>query len=379
MVFHNMKVALLVFPIHYSHGCLLQTYALYSKLKELGCEVTVLDRQPERTPFFQCGITILKRLIKKLLFGYKGDIFYRNQFPMIIMAEQQHFIDRFRKDIISVHSSLELQKVMAAGNFQAIVVGSDQTWRPKYVPNVMDYWLDFAESYDILKVAYAPSFGTDEWEYSEGQTERCKSLASRFSALSVREDSGVSLCVKYLNVDAMHVLDPTLLHTQQFYYDLLEVIPERESFCQCYFLDRTEEKEAIANLIASQMHLAVNYINTKTEDTNASVKDRIAPSVEKWLTGFIAGKFMVVDSFHAMVFSIIFQRDFVVIGNKKRGLSRFQSLLKGLGLADRLVLNKDEALMVAGRPINWDNVQERLNYLRDKSYCFLETSLRYSK
>ena len=121
--------------------------------------------------------------------------------------------------------------------------------------------------------------------------------------------------------------------------------------------------------------LAVNYINTKTEDTNASVKDRIAPSVEKWLAGFIAGKFMVVDSFHAMVFSIIFQRDFVVIGNKKRGLSRFESLLKGLGLADRLVFNKDEALMVAGRPINWDNVQERINSLRDKSYCFLQNAL----
>ena len=118
-----MKVALLVFPLHYSHGCLLQTYALYSKLNELGCEVTVLDRQPERTPIFQYGIIILKRLIKKLLFGYKGDIFYRNQFPMIIMAEQQHFIDRFRKDIISVHSSLELQKVMAAGHFQAIEIG----------------------------------------------------------------------------------------------------------------------------------------------------------------------------------------------------------------------------------------------------------------
>ena len=101
----------------------------------------------------------------------------------------------------------------------------------------------------------------------------------------------------------------------------------------------------------------------------------VGTSVEKWLAGFIAGKFMVVDSFHAMVFSIIFQRDFVVIGNKKRGLSRFESLLKGLGLADRLVFNKDEALMVAGRPINWDNVQERINSLRDKSYCFLQNAL----
>lgn len=89
----------------------------------------------------------------------------------------------------------------------------------------------------------------------------------------------------------------------------------------------------------------------------------------------IAGKFMVVDSFHAMVSSIIFQRDFVVVSNKKRSLSRFQSLLKGLGLADRLVFNKDEALMVAGRPINWYNVQERLNSLRDKSYCFLQNAL----
>lgn len=52
MVFHNMKVALLVFPIHYSHGCLLQTYALYSKLKELGCEVTVLDSNQNERLFF---------------------------------------------------------------------------------------------------------------------------------------------------------------------------------------------------------------------------------------------------------------------------------------------------------------------------------------
>lgn len=62
MVFHNMKVALLVFPIHYSHGCLLQTYALYSKLKELGCEVTVLDRQPERMPFFSMWYNYIEKV-----------------------------------------------------------------------------------------------------------------------------------------------------------------------------------------------------------------------------------------------------------------------------------------------------------------------------
>lgn len=50
---------------------------------------------------------------------------------------------------------------------------------------------------------------------------------------------------KYLNVDAMHVLDPTLLHTQQFYYDLIKVIPERESFVNAIFLIEQMKKKQL--------------------------------------------------------------------------------------------------------------------------------------
>lgn len=65
------------------------------------------------------------------------------------------------------------------------------------------------------------------------------------------------------------------------------------------------------------------------------------PSIEKWLQGFIDAKLVVTDSFHACVFSIIFNKPFIVLGNHERGNARFDSLLKLFNLQDNLVVNLD--------------------------------------
>lgn len=372
-----MKVALLVFPIHFSHGCILQTYALYSKLKELGCEVTILDRQPKKASFLQHSITIAKRIVRKAFKGYKGAVFYQGWFPKQIMSEQKPFIDALKDDIISVHSTEELRDIVKQTNFDAIVVGSDQTWRPCNVANVMDYWLDFARDISVRKVAYAPSFGVDNWEYTEEQTIKCKELAGLFTGLSVREESGVKLCKDNIGFDVTHVLDPTMLWDMSFYAPIAKRFAMKKGGCQCYFLDRSPEKITIANQIANLLHLEVNYINTETENGNAPLKKRIAPSIEKWLAGFYNGGFVVVDSFHAMVFSIIFQKPFIVIGNRKRGLSRFESLLKELGLENRLLSDLKQLTDIVNEPIDWENVNEKLNTRRQFSIGYLKENLGY--
>ena len=369
-----MRVALLVFPIHFSHGCILQTYALYSKLKEIGCDVTILDRQPKQSSFPKYSFTITKRIIRKVFKGYKGAVFYKGWFPLRIMSEQQSFIDAFKDDIITIHSSDELGNIVRKGNFDAIVVGSDQTWRPSYVPNVMDYWLDFASDISAIKITYAPSFGVDEWEYTPEQTAKCRQLAALFNAISIREKSGVTLCKEHLDVDVKHVLDPTLLWGKSFYTPIAKKNPLESGFCQCYLLDQTTEKLTIANQVAEMLNLKVNFINTRTEDGNAPVKERIAPSIEKWLAGFLYGDFIVVDSFHAMVFSIIFQKPFIVIGNKNRGLSRFESLLNDLGLRHRLITNLNNLNEVLEDTVDWEGVNIKLN--RNKSIEFLTNALQ---
>ena len=370
-----MKVALLIFPLHYSHGCILQTFALYSKLKDFGYNVTILDRQPAKLPLYIVVIRGIKLLAKKLLKGYKGATFYRGWFPKSIMIEQQSFINGFSHDIISINSTEELKKEVEEGQFDAIIVGSDQTWRPCYIPNVMDYWLDFISDKRLNKVAYAPSFGVDSWEYSDSQTKRCRELATQFNRISVREVSGVKLCKDHIGADVFHVLDPTMLWTESFYKPYASMHPMPSGGCHCYFLDDSNEKKRIAETVASNNGLEVRYINTHTEDEMSPIKDRIAPSIEKWLAGFMYGDFIVVDSFHAMVFSIIFQKPFIVIGNCERGLARFESLLGDLGLEERLITNINDVSKVLANNICWDNVNEKLNTLRNNSSNFLVEAL----
>ena len=372
-----MKIGLLIFPLHYSHGNILQTYALYSKLKELGHDVTILDRQPNRQSTAKWYLAVLKRMARWAFKGYRGAIFYKGWFPKKIMEEQQPFIDSFKSDIISIWSSGELRQIVVKEKFNAIVVGSDQTWRPCYVPNVMDYWLYFASDIPVMKVAYAPSFGVDIWEYSEFQTETCKKLAALFDGISVREESGVHLCKEKLGVEVKHVLDPTMLWDKTFYIPIAQKCKIQSGGCQCYFLDRSSEKEAVASKIAEIKGLSINYVNTKTEDADASIKERITPGIEKWLAGFLNGDFIVVDSFHAMVFSIIFQKPFIVIGNQYRGLTRFESFLRQLDLMDRLMTEGGDFEEIIKKDIDWISVNKLLNNHRITSINFLKSSLNH--
>ena len=108
------------------------------------------------------------------------------------------------------------------GKYDYVVIGSDQTWRPSISADIYNFFLDFLQDENqIKKIAYATSFGTDQWEFSEEQEKRCKQLVKQFDAVSVREESGISLCQQFLDVDAEHVLDPTLLLKQEDYLKIV--------------------------------------------------------------------------------------------------------------------------------------------------------------
>ena len=98
------------------------------------------------------------------------------------------------------------------------------------------------------------------------------------------------------------------------------------------------------------------------------------PPVEQWLRSFRDSSYVITDSFHACVFSILFHKQFIVIGNQSRGLARFHSLLSLFGLEDRMVIeNLDVSL--CDRPIDWDRVDTILKKWREFSKSFLEKAL----
>ena len=120
-------------------------------------------------------------------------------------------------------------EITQTNQFDAIIVGSDQVWRPLYNSNIEDYFIGFDEYGDFKRIAYAASFGISSWEFDVNQTQKCSSLLKKFNAVSVREFSGADLCSNYFNVRAKVVLDPTLLLNKYDYIHLIDLSENRAS------------------------------------------------------------------------------------------------------------------------------------------------------
>lgn len=179
------------------------------------------------------------------------------------------------------------------------------------------------------------------------------------------------MCKTKFDVDALLVLDPTMLLNMDDYITLLQKAKTSRSDGTLlnYVLDDSEEIDILINKVATDNHLVPFSVNNQFEyDDSKPLQQRIKPSVETWLRGFYDAEFVITDSFHACVFSILFKKQFIVVGNKERGMSRFKSLLKMFGLEERLVeANCDISTL---QQIDYDKVYN----IYDK---FKESSMRY--
>jgi len=253
-------------------------------------------------------------------------------------------------------------------NLYAIIVGSDQVWRPKYNKgSLYESFLEHCQNLTIKKVAYAASFGTSEWEYTTEQKERCAQLIQQFDAVSVRERSGVQLCADHLKRnDAVWVLDPTLLLNKSEYLKLCVQIKRSKSERKrlfAYILDSNDISMDELGHLSNKLNMDLNIV---------FADDKISLSVEDWLAQFRDAALVITNSFHGTIFSIIFQKPFYTIINKGRGEDRFKSLLSSLELSDRLV--DSPPLIISD--INWIPVTLRLNKLSKLSLEFLENALK---
>lgn len=250
----------------------------------------------------------------------------------------------------------------------ALVVGSDQVWNPLMGNiDIKDRYLQFAESSSIKRIAYAASFGVDKWEYTPEQTDAAKRLVRKFDAVSVREESGTALCRKWLNVEAEWVLDPTLLLHKENYEKLCEGIPVCRNFLMAYILDADRAVSRYVESVAARCNLPVKYVYA---DAYMSL------TIQEWLAMFRDASVVITNSFHGTVFSIIFNKQFLVLPNEKRGLARIQSLLSIFRLDERFQRDMKINGGLCTEQIDWGKVDSILKREQNKSVNFLKSSIQ---
>lgn len=344
-----MRIGILSLVLHTNYGGILQAYALQTVLERMGHDVFILTRNRSiNYSVYNQLISYGRTFIKKYLLHRDAEFVNLKKMEIERLEHEQYTKDFIEKYINTrIIGKLNWDSV---SDLDAIVVGSDQVWRSGYFrghwnTGIEDAFLSFLEGKTLKRIAYAASFGTDEWEYNYEETIECRRLIQMFDAVSVREESGILLCKEKLFRDnAKCVLDPTLLLSKDDYLGLIKnsTVEASKGNLMCYVLDMTEDKQNLIEQIAHSRGLTPFTANSRVEDLTAPHNERIQPPLEQWLQGFIDADFIVTDSFHACIFSIIFNKPFVVVGNYNRGLSRFKTLLSLFGLTDHLILSNGD-------------------------------------
>lgn len=386
-----MKIGILTQPLKTNYGGLLQNYALQQVLIRAGHTPITIDQGDKIFPKWYVLLSQIKwailHIIKPVRYPKPID---NKENPSeeelaYISHNCQYFTDKYISHTPKCRMPKDFRKYSKKYDIDAFVVGSDQCWRPLYNGFLPEMFLNFVKDKQLKRIAYAASFGKDEWELEPKMIQDCATLAQKFNLVTVREDTGVELCRKYLGVEAVQALDPTMLLTKEDYIHLIEAENEQQSIGTLftYILDPTPTKDDLINIIANnnsmtQFTVLPKYLeDTRTmNDIRNHPEDCVYPQVTTWIRAFMDAQMVIVDSFHGMVFSIIFNKPFWVIGNTKRGLSRFTSLLKLFSLENRL-LDVDKLGNVDWNcPIDWNKVNSILDAERIKSTELLINALK---
>ena len=267
------------------------------------------------------------------------------------------------------------EELLKYGNeFDAYIVGSDQVWRPIYVPDIKEFFFDFVSRPNAKLVSYAASFGNSSPEYSIEDVSSCRKLIKRFTTVTLREDTGVQVFKKLgFECENVHiVLDPTLLLPKDYYMQMAGPAQKKRGGLFCYVLDCNESVTQIVNKVSEEKKLTPYFILDRKKWERRSY---VMPSIEDWLYGFINADYVITDSFHGTVFCVIFNKPFVVCANDRRGNDRFTSLLTMFGLNNRLASCQNDAVKIISTEINWKNVNKVLEQERNFSKRILQESL----
>ncbi len=364
-----MKIGILTQPLANNYGGILQNFALQLVLKRMGhTPVTInipyrkLEEKTNWPSFFW-------RFFKRI----KGD----KRILFINANKQMNFFNTpGQNQMIFIRKNLLVENAIDGSpvffqterDFDAIIVGSDQVWRKAFSPDLPAFFFrDVPNS--TKKITYGVSFGTSKSDIPQEEISYYKSLVQNIHSISVREKSGIDICKKLFDVDAELVLDPTLLLNPDDYIKLLNI--KGNSYTNTlaiYLLDRNKDKDNLIRTICKELGLCPTYIGTPSK--------KGFPSIESWMTEIKNSRFMITDSFHGTVFSIIFNKQFITLSNKGRGNSRMETLLEIVNLQDRMICAESPILPATWlSKIDYTDVNRRLSLLKIESINFLQKAL----
>ncbi|KZX17306.1 polysaccharide pyruvyl transferase family protein [Methanobrevibacter filiformis] len=367
----SMNVGIITFSSAHNYGAMLQTYALQKTIKKMGFEVKIINFRPN-------VIDNVYNPFRRKRRGYLDFKFYKHRIGLhtknrFKIRKFENF-EEFMKDNFNLTDTYKTFHEIVDANleFDFFITGSDQVWNHAITKGLNPaYFLKFAPD-NSKKISYGVSIGSDNVDIYD--IPLFKHYLQNLDDISIREKSSLKSLSECSDKDIDIVIDPTLLLERKYYDDLkVDMDLKDKEYIFVYTLENNEEIIKIAQEISEKEGLPIifNRPYKKFEDQLRSVPF-IGP--KEFLGVLKNAKYVVTNSFHGVVFSIIYNKTFVTVPNTKTP-QRVEELIGSLGLEQVLFYNYDEFKDINNIKIDYANVESKLKVLKDKSLEFLEKSL----
>ncbi|MCA1061473.1 polysaccharide pyruvyl transferase family protein [Rossellomorea aquimaris] len=370
-----MKVLTITCHDVYNHGASLQAYSLMKYLQKCGHDARIIDYKPDYLSNQYNLLSINnpkweKNILTKLLY-------LALKFPLRLRELQRkkafdHFKSKYlRLTDFRYKSNSELRKKLPEAD--AFICGSDQIWNSLH-QNGRDpaFYLDFVPN-DKIKASYAASFAINELDnkYKDFVKEKISTL----DKIGVREKSGIEILNRLNIKSGVNVVDPTLLLSKEEWNNVGQE-KYREDYILVYDFDKSSLIRNLAIDIAEKKGYKIYSVNTGKVDYADRYFKFVGP--DTFLSLVRDSKFIISNSFHAAVFSVIFEKNFIIVNRNEAINTRMRDFLEDLNLQDRLVtdINSLEHLL---NDIEYHERKQTIEKKVDFSKKYLEEALSIDK
>jgi O-antigen ligase len=364
--------AVMTFHRARNYGTCLQAMALQKALGNLGCRSVLLDYQPDYIEdsfgVFNYELWRQEKGIKSKLVFLLKTIF---KLPRNIRREWNFETFRDRYYQISAESFYTEQELKDASlPYTAYVFGSDQIWNPQLTRGFCGtYFGDFVSSQNAVKASYAASIGISD---ISDVAEEMKKQVNTLDFIGVRERNARDLLAPLTDKEIVVNADPTLLLDAQEWISMTHESPIKKPYILVYALEINEELIRCASDLAKEKKMPIVFFDTKNR-YGCEVISKYAADPIEFLSLLRGAAYVITNSFHGTVFSVVFQKQFLCIPHQTRA-SRLVNLLEDLGLTDRIQYRAEEQKEI-DCPIDYQSVQNILKTKRDESLTYLKMIL----
>ncbi len=348
------KIGILTFHNVINYGGVLQCMALQDFLKAYNYEVEVINYKSKHIGKNNKLIKFssMSNLIKSVL---------TLPFNYIRKKRYNNFIKNNLILTNDVKNYDELKK-LCEEKYDYVIIGSDQVWNSEITENEANVY--FLENINVKKISYAASTGDDKIN----DINRIIKNSSDFEAISVREESTYNKLLSH-NIKTELNVDPTLILRTEYWNTKTTVI-NNQNCLLLYILGKNDKIAQLSNFIRKEKKLEKIYTFSKQKFGIDGIKSIATSGPLEFLNYFKSSKYILTNSFHGTVFSIIYKKEFFVMLPAKRP-ERIISLLNKLGLENRIIYDVENLKEIIKEKIDYKNIDKKLEDERNKSLKYI--------